>query len=718
VQITNSPDITFLQVQVTFDISGATPIVSLLNQSAGPNLQNILYAFIVLSPTGTPIHEGVLTSPDITGSWTTYTLSDPWPMPAQSIEWSGAPYSFQVFAQDSIGNQYSNAPQVATICRPNGNTNLSKNTYGVGRMNVKLQCTQGNIFFEDCTNTSYQGLTGTYIGSNLTVVYPIDETNVIPTPFSISQFSNALVPITYSSTNYQYTYNSIYLYQLSPTVFIQLRYRSKDPLTGTYAVTFPVLCNIDLSPVVCNLVKLKESLKDGSCSDIAKTEQQILQITPALFLAFIGIEQPLTGVNVAKQIEEIQVISGWDCSCCYQATGIIPQTSAIFANTNFSVVNTCGDITGTVVVAGNNIQFMLADKSYVFALSNSIPTQAFSITPTINGCVKTYTLNVNLVTLSTDLLTTMASNPALVTLFNTIVQPKTPMLVIDGACVFSSNDEFDYTFTLANAPLDGTFIVFTGIQSSGNVVGQNYTFTYTTLDSIQGYLNSLGIGSFVVTYSSPGGIVVTTTANPNNLSNLTYTIASSSTIYVANMIKNTVAVTPVSQTYAIQQIVYYLCGFTDTDAKTSQPFNIPTITSGAAGALPLAAGSPLTQFLLDTISALNSVISYVLGLGSVNCTTLSAIFQPNANVLNTNNLLYGYKGSGVNGGCAGILPLELFNLMLTAGATNATTQAAFCAMVSNCGAGKPCAQFTYAYAVVTPYNTTCTSIVGIEATFS
>lgn len=714
-KITTSPDITFLQVQVTFDISGAVPIVSLLNQSAGPNLGNIQWAFVVLSPTNTPIHEGLLSAPDITGTWTTYTLSDPWPMPAQSIEWSGAPYSFQVFIQDSIGNQFSNAAQLATICRPFGNMSLSKNPYGTGNVNVNVQCNQGQIFFEDRTNASYQGLTGQRIGSNLMVVYPIDETNVIPSPFSMSNFSTALVPISYSSTNYQFTYNSIYLYQLKPTVFVQIRYRSKDSKTGTYAVTIPVLCNIDLSPVVCNLVKLKESLKDGTCSDINKTEQQITQITPALFLAFIGIEQPLTGVDVSKQLAEIQEITGWDCACCYQATGIIPQTSALFGNTNFSVVSECGDISGTVVVSGNNIQFLLSDKSYVFALANDIPTDAFSITPTINGCVKTYSLDVNLTTLSTDILNTIIGNPALVTLFNSIVQSKQTQLVLDGSCIFSSTNQYNYTFNLTNAPLDGTQIIFNGVLSGGQTIGTNYTFTSTTLEAFQTYLNGLGIGAYTVAAGSPAGIVVLSDNNSNNLTNFTYTIAG--VVYVANMIKNSTAVMPVSPTYAIQAIIYAFCGLTDAGVKMSQDFSIPTIIDGVSSSIALPQGAPLTQYILDAIGSLNNVISYALGLGSITCQQLTPIFNPNSNPLSLNNLLYGYKGSGANAGCAGILPLELFQFMLTAGATDATTQGLFCAMVSNCSAGQPCITLT-GNAVVTPYNTTCTSIVGINATFS
>jgi len=719
VQITTSPDITTLQIQVTFDISGASPVVSLVNQSVGPNLQNIIYAFSVTSPSGTPIHKGLFSPADVVGIWSSFVITDPWPMPGYQIEWSGAPYIFSVSIMDSVGNIFSAPPQFATICQPNGNTNLSKNFYGVGKMNVRVQCQAGNIFFEDTSNVSYQGQVGTQLSAGLTVVYPIDETNVIPTPFSITNFSTALVPISYSSTNYQYTYNSIYIYPQANNVIIQIRYRSQDPKTGTYAVSFPVLCNIDLSPIVCNLVKLKESLRNGSCDDVQRAEQQVIQITPALFLAFIGIEQPLNGINVPKQIEEIQEITGWDCRCCYMPTGIIPQTGALASGNQgtfmYQIVSQGGDIGGVVNVVGNNIQFILHDKSYIFALSENAITDGFSITPTGTTYSMTYTLDVNIETLATQLVNAIIDNPSLITLLSNNLPGSNANLILDGACIFSSTNTYNYTFILTNAPINGTQIIFNSILSGGMAIGNTFVFTSNTLSVFQTYLNSLGIGTFTVSLGSPAGIVVQSSNNSANLSNLTYTV--SGAISVANMIKNSNAVVPVSETYAIQRIIYALCGLTDSGIALSQDFEIPTILNGVSNTILAAQGAPLTQFLLDIIAAQNNIISYTLGLGAVTCQSISPIFQRNTNSIDGNSLIYGFKGTGPDEGCAGMTMLEVFQYMLQAAKSDATTSNLFCSLVSNCTLGQPCVTLT-GNAVVTPYDTTCPSIVGIQITIS
>src|SRR5690606_32796352 len=106
-----------------------------------------------------------------------------------SIEWSGAPYLFTLYAKDAAGNVYSLTKQ-ASICRPYGNTNLSKNTYGKATTDVKVRCQDARVFFQDQTNASYKGIEGQRVSSLLKVSYPIDETGYMPDPFSINNFSS------------------------------------------------------------------------------------------------------------------------------------------------------------------------------------------------------------------------------------------------------------------------------------------------------------------------------------------------------------------------------------------------------------------------------------------------------------------------------------------------------------------------------------------------
>src|SRR6478752_3181050 len=122
--INNSPDITSLEAQVLWDISGTAPKIVITNMSTGSGLDDCIWWFICKSPSGTFIHEGSELSPDITGTWTTENITNPWPRPFQQIEYSGAPYVTSVYVKDSVGNVYS-IEKSATICRPFGNLPIS-----------------------------------------------------------------------------------------------------------------------------------------------------------------------------------------------------------------------------------------------------------------------------------------------------------------------------------------------------------------------------------------------------------------------------------------------------------------------------------------------------------------------------------------------------------------------------------------------------------------
>jgi hypothetical protein len=127
--INNSNDISLLRVQVTFDLSVNTdsngnvqpmPKLNLVNLSTGANLANVSYAFVVISPSQTYIHQGDISAPDKTGVWSTYSLTDNFPLPANNIEFNSAvPFTFQVIAKDGAGNIYT-APIQSAIIDPKG----------------------------------------------------------------------------------------------------------------------------------------------------------------------------------------------------------------------------------------------------------------------------------------------------------------------------------------------------------------------------------------------------------------------------------------------------------------------------------------------------------------------------------------------------------------------------------------------------------------------
>lgn len=708
--INNSSDITFLSVQVIFDISGTLPLIEITNQSQGPNLAGVSYAFQVLSPTQTYIHNGSLDDPDITGIWSTGQLADNWPRPFNNIEYSGAPYSFQVLAKDSNGNKYAAPVQLASICRPNGNLPTSKNTFGKGDVLVQVKCDQARILFQDITNTSYKGLTGTIGSSVLRVNFPMDDTGTVPAPFVGGNFSTAMVPITYSGKGYQFLYTSIYQYELAEDTFVRIKYLLSN--------TFGVFCNIDLMPLLCEYQKLIASIESGSCNDVAEANRKLMLINPKFSLVVMGILQPLIGVDVPALIQEIEAIGDFPCDCCNVATGITPPGSSAFDGYTFSVVPLGGDINGQVVANGFNIQIQLSDISYVFKICDTSPAQttAFSVIPTSTSYNKTYCLQVDITQLSEDILNTIADNSALVNLFNSIVLSSGDgnfNLTVDGSCIFATSATCDYIFTLSTIPVNTTFSLLTSIKIAGIVYPINFAFNLTNLPALQTYLNGLGYGTFAVTNPSGQTVLISSTNNGNDIQQLNYKV--STTNLIAGLSKDCTGFVPVSANFVVQQIINYLCAINDSQVITSSAYVICYIdpTTKLKVESPLPIGVSLATFISELLARGCNTIDYIINSGSVNCANIKAQFpELNTVAMQPNDIFLVTKA----GACSQITPNEAFLTLLTYGIDNPDVVTAFCAFVNACQGGLPCAPYDVFFIVVNEGSPT--SIVDLVVTFS
>jgi hypothetical protein len=686
-KINGSTDITNLIVQVIFDISGTTPQILLTNLSTGDHLDECVYWFQVYSPSNTPIHEGSASNQDETGIWADAILADAWPRPFNQIEWSGNVYSFQAFVKDGDGNIYAGDIQTASICRPNGNLPTSKNTYGLGSLLVQTKCDQARIYFQDTTNTSYKGLSGIVGSSALRVNFPMDDTGNVPAPFAINYFSVALVPITYSGKGYQFLYISIWGYDFGGNVLVRIKYLFND--------TFGVWCNIDLMPLVCEFEKLSQSISNGTCADAQRAQNQMNLIAPLMFKCWIGIYQPLTGVDVPDVIEEIKEIGGFDCDCCNVASGIIPTGSSAFDGYTFQIISQGGDIGGSVGVSGYNIQFLLHDVKYIVKICDGSPseTTAFNFIPSVSGdgYTKTYCLSIDVTQFGYDLGNAISSNPSLLNFWKSILSSSGGDfdLIVDGSCIFSSSSTCDYTFTLSNIPINTTYALLTGIKIGNINISLSYSFNLTNLTGLQAYLNGLGYGIFAVSNPSGQTVLITSNTNPNDIQQLTYLI--SSTNHIASSTKNCTGYVPISANEVVQKIINYICSLDDSEIKTSEQYEICYInpTSGQQQTSIILAGQSLTTFISNLLARGCDTINYVKSLGAINCASITSQFPTSSQVMQPNDIFLGTKA----GLCARVLPTEAFLYMLTYGQFDSNVLAAFCNLVNLCSGGNPCAPY-------------------------
>jgi len=706
--INNSPDISLLRVAVTFDLSvnvdsngdvQPMPKILLQNLSVGANLANVSYAFVVISPSQTYIHNGNINIPDITGVWSNTTLTDAFPMPGGNIEFAPVPYTFQVIAKDSNGNVFTAPIQNATIIRPNGNTTSSIDMAGKANTVVKVQCDQASILFQDTTNYSYSGQVGTQVSSVLTLGYPLDNTNTRPLPFIAENYAVCSAPITFSSDAYEFVQDTVVEYVFGGDVYIRILYAQRR--------TFSVYCNIDLSPLVCEILKLNDEVENGNCLDVPKAQDKLLHINSLFTVATIGISQPLSGVNVPAIIERIKEIGGFRCNCYGVGSGVLPKRNVIVDGINY-IVNATNGLTGAFVPSGSNLTLNISGTTYVMAIDAS-NQDAFTFTPSVTGNQKTYTLKVNEAVLAADLLDAIAASPDLMNQLNALITGEGgSKIIVDGGCLFSSGVSSDYVFTLLNIPTNNTSAILSQIKVGNTTTLLNYSFNTSTLPALQNYLNSLNLGVWAVTNPSGGTVLLTSNGNDNEIINIGYKLAG--TTYSASLSKTGAGYTPLDTSWVIQQIITKICNLQTRDIQLTDTLDIPYIAtdnSGNASESNYHAEGILDNALAYISSSLGTVISYALNLKNVTCASIKALFTPTQDAVSQTDGILMF----VNGKCSIVDPVTLATKMLELGQTNTAFMTQFCQASAICANSNDCPAIINFYYNVVGNNLNITRII-------
>jgi len=241
----------------------------------------------------------------------------------------------------------------------------------------------------------------------------------------------------------------------------------------------------------------------------------------------------------------------------------------------------------------------------------------------------------------------------------------------------------------------------------------NYTFNLSTLGVLQAYLNTLGLGTFVVTATGGGGVVITSAANTHNLSGMLY--ATNSTDRIAAFGSVCTGYSSLSANQIVQAIIDYLCGITDADIVTSQDYVACSVdpVSKQKVQTTVKAGTPQNQLISEILDGNCDTVDYMLGLNGVDCNSMKTLFQTNINLLQNTDNIYGTKG----GECAGINPIELATRQFQLGAYNADFMAAFCALVAQCSGGYSCDPYTIFQVAVIDGSPSATKM-DIVVTFS
>lgn len=394
---TGSPDITTLSYAILFDISGAVPAITLTNFSTLIHPTLLTWWYVITTPSGTPIHTGSLTSPDVPLGQTWATLSIPansWPLifgnpPCGQVEFSNnAPYICTLYVKDSSANTFSLAIQ-QLITAPNGNGVNSCGNFGVANVSIQVNCNSKVVFCNDSTNFTYQSqLTPTTYSNAWTLVYPPDPNGNQPANATGTNTPYVNFPIGYSGSGYVLFLQDYASYNMGNGATVKVQYKALNAQTGNPGLTFAVLCNINFCQLQCQINAFYELAKKkcGTLEDPA-LNNKMTRMNMLLWEATIGVMQPLCGIDVPHLIAEIQKIGDLDpnCNCNCGDTGINFSYPIGSGQTSGG---TCCPITKNVVNKTTGIQPAQCPNSY-FPVQVYDPTGVtiIGIAYDINGLV-------------------------------------------------------------------------------------------------------------------------------------------------------------------------------------------------------------------------------------------------------------------------------------------------------------------------------------------
>lgn len=358
---TGSPDITTLSYSILYDISGGIPAITLTNASTVIHANNLIWWYVITSPSGTPIHSGSVTSPDVNMMpWTTLSIApNTWPLlfgnpPCAQVEFSSnAPYLCTLYVKDSASNIFS-LPIIQTITRPNGNTTNSCGNFGAAQVVATVNCNGKNILCVDSTNFAYNNILLPTASSNEWIlVYPSDANGNQPANGVATNTPNVNFPIGYSGDGYVFYLLDYAAYDMGNGATIKVQYKAINPATGSPGLTFAVLCNINLCKLQCQIQAFYE-LSKQKCNTVENTtlESKMTRINFLFNQAIIGILQPLCGIDVPKIVLEIQKTGNLDPNCnCGCTDNGINFSYPIGGNTSGGG---CCPVSSNVVISGTN----------------------------------------------------------------------------------------------------------------------------------------------------------------------------------------------------------------------------------------------------------------------------------------------------------------------------------------------------------------------------
>lgn len=591
---------------ITFDTASLTTY----NDVSGTGSLYVLgISFAVTDQQGVVLSEVDWNSPQIQPALgeTAYTLD----LASVGLDFFFQTYKIIGYIKDGDGQVYSTTAIYPKICQPVG---INSNGVVDGLFQVTANCPDNVLTVKEVTPFVYDNKIPESVSKTGHLYYPTGT--ISPVDFSGTPFTNNTI----YQGQYRIVCTTVGVYSLGNDIYVAVTYYTNN--------VFDLTCSNKVQDILCCLVDLQRT-KTANCNN-AVGERAAQQLASIEIPFFIAISKEISGQDASEQVAFIRKTLNCNCG----GSSIIRNEFSPLNNepnpidptvTTILIQGAGGTSVANPVINGNTKTFTVKSNVYQVVKGNNLDT-SFSITvdtATLNT-VK-YKIAFDYTVLSQTILTQIAGNSSLLSQFNSLVNITNfniDLTNLDGKCVIDLS-------------ADGQFmsqLVPSGASQILNIIINGTTYTapggsiiLSDTSSIETWLNGLGLGSFIVSFSNAIGgayINILTVANGNTVTSCLIGI-SAVIDQPDSFVTATFKVTNKSLIAVLQAIVDYICSLSALEVTLGQPesfsyidYNGNTVSYNFSANDTQAAFNDAIANVFNTLQLLNN--SFVNALNRVN----------------------------------------------------------------------------------------------------
>jgi len=643
----NTSNITTLRVGVEFDIYNRKVTfsdLSIYGGSSGSGRFNVLgLSFLLQDQEGVDLATINFSDPlkyIVPGSQSEFEVD----LSSLSYQFIFQTYKIQAAIKDADGTIYSIPVIYKKVCQP---SNITEGGYVPGIFQVTPNCTDNVLTVKELTPFVYSNLSPLLTTKSGSLSYPtgtIGAVSFTGTPFS----NNAIY-----TGEYRIVCTSLSEYDLGDDVSVLVTYLTNN--------VFDVTCANKIADLICCMVQLQTTYLKNCNTAVGKNAKQQLDEITVPFL--LGLTKEINGQDASNEALLIRKTLNCDCGATSlrqnEFTPINPSA------TNIVLSGVGGTTIPSPTINGNTKTYNIASNVYQVIKGNT-GDLAFTIeTDTASPYIVKYKITFNYNQMAAYILSAISSDANLVQQLNSLISAtgSVDLSGLDGKCIID--------LTSANYFLTQTVNATTKIVSF-SVAAVDYTAPANLYASspgtVQTWLNSLGLGTFTVTYNS-GVFSILSIGNTNKVGTIVF---SNPDLTVAFQSNNATLVS------VLQAIIDYLCTLTSLQITLGDTITLWQLDyNGNVQSQSFTNGTSQGALNQGIANSIYNIIQTLLTLTGVTCVKIKSLFQDSpSSAFESTDRLYGTLG----GNCAALTDKQVANLVIAAMGKYSDVKDAFCAV--------------------------------------